>query len=311
MALTSEEVVQEGALVVEHVNRLSEQMVVYQQRLDGLTGMFDEMTQSMDQRENEMTQAFDAMETTMRETCLQQSVEMGNLIENSIKAPCAENLSRLQEDLDRKFIVVSESNSEVIERWAQWRDSEIAELTNKMDEENSRASQTVQSLNEQCNDDIELIETSTTTFIDNSSTRLEEMEAYVQEATTSVLAEQENYRQAMLESFSSSLEELMNTTFETLNDTQRDVTEANFNETAEQFSNMVKAELIPLIDQLVQEVSDAIDEMLEAVTNIGENSEEKSKALDAVTDLLEQIIQPIKDTINRTQSIHDVVGGFI
>ncbi len=311
MALTSEEVVQEGALVVEHVNRLSEQMVAYQQRLDGLTGMFDEMTQNMDQRENEMTQAFDVMETTMKETCLQQSVEMGNQLENSIKAPCAESLSQLDEDLNSEFINVTNSNAEVVERWAEWRDTELSELTSQMDEENSRATQTVQSLNEQCNDDIELIETTTSTFIDSSSARLEEMEAYVQEATSSVDAAQEEYRQAMLETFSSSLEELMNTTFETLNDTQKEITEANFNETADQFSNMVKAELIPLIDQLVQEVSDAIDEMMEAVANIGEESGEKSKALDAVTDLLEQIIQPIKDTIDRTQSINDVVGGFM
>lgn len=311
MALTSEEVVQQGVQVVEHVNKLSEQMVVYQQRLDNLTGMFDDMSEKMDQREQELNQTFDTIENTLRENCLQQSVEIGTQIEGTIKTPCLERLSGLKDELSNEFLAVNNSNISVVDRWSQWRDSDLTELRDQTDEQLNQQLEGLRSLNDRCNEDIELMDSTANEFIDQSGIRLEGLNDYLQEATNAVTEAQQNYQQEMLDAFSSKLDELLSTTFQNLTDTQRDLTETTLNDTTDQFANMIKSELIPLIDQLVQEVSDAIDEMTEKVVNIGDDANEKSRALDAVTSMLEQLIQPIKETIDRTQSIKNVVDGFL
>ena len=84
-----------------------------------------------------------------------------------------------------------------------------------------------------------------------------------------------------------------------------------FDELGEQFDEHVKSQLIPLIDSLVDKVGSSVDEMLEDITTIGDSAGDKTEALDAVTTVLEGMISPIKDIIDRTQSIKDVVDVFI
>ena len=278
MALTSEEVVEHGGQVVEQVNRLAEQMNVFQQRLDGLGGTYDEMSQHMDQREDEMRQAFDNLSEIIKGEAKTQVQSAGNTLEEALKAPTIEGIQTLKDNLDTEFNKVTSSSQEVVEGWQQWRDTEMAQLMSTIQDDSAQRTTDLNAVIEAANEDVELMETTADTYIENSSNILSELQENLEEGVEALSGEQEKYGEIMLDSYASKLDETLKEAHELLTDTQNNATDEMFNDVTEQFSDLVSSQMIPLIDELVETVTGAIDEMLEDIINIGDDADGKTQS---------------------------------
>ena len=311
MALTSEEVVEHGTQVVDQVNRLAEQMNVFQQRLDGLGETYDELSTHMDEREDEIRQAFDNLGELLKGEAKTQVQSVGETLEESLKTPVIDGIQQFKDTLDTEFNKISTSSEEVVQTWQQWRDTEVSQIMTEMQDNSAQHTEQLNSLIENANEDIELMGTTADTYIEKSSNLLSDLQDNLQQSVEAITSEQEKYGEFMLESYATRLEETLKEAHEILTQTQSEATEEMFNDVTAQFSDLVKSQMIPLIDELVQTVSDAVDQMMEDITSIGDNADDKSQSLDLVTEALEGLISPVKDIIDRTQGIKDTVGAFL
>ena len=311
MALTSEEVVKHGGQVVEQVNKLAEQMNVFQQRLDGLGDTYEEMSQHMDEREDEIRVAFDSLGETLKGEAKTGINGVGENLETALKTPTIEAIDTFKESLNTEFEKVDASSNAVVDRWQQWRETEMSELMSNVQAQSSSATEGLNTLIESANDDVELMGATAESYVEKSTGLLSDLEGFVEDNIDKIAETQELYGEKMLESYASRMTETLESARELLGDTQVNVTENMFEEVGDQFSELVKSQMIPLIDELVEEVTGAVDSMMEDITNIGDNAKEKSEALGLVTEALEFLIDPIKDIIDRTQGIKDTVDVFI
>ena len=196
-------------------------------------------------------------------------------------------------------------------QWEEWRDTEMKELMSNIKEQSETSAGQVNDLISAFTDDIEMVGDVADDYMSKTTDMLGELTEFVNESVSNLNTEREKYQDIMVDSFSNELTESLTNGYSMLKDIQNVSTEQVFDELGEQFDEHVKSQLIPLIDSLVDKVGSSVDEMLEDITTIGDSAGDKTEALDAVTTVLEGMISPIKDIIDRTQSIKDVVDVFI
>lgn len=311
MALTSEEVVEHGAQVIEQVNKLAEQMNVFQNRLDGLGDTFDNMSQQMDDKEGEVRESFEQLGNFINGEAKSSIELVGETLDASIKAPMLAGMEQFQSSLSDHYDKIEQSSEQVVETWQQWKNDEVTELMSSLSDTSTTRNEGLNDIIEATSDQTEMIQSTIDTYIDKSSSMLTELQEYSEEGIEAIVSDKKMYGDMMLESYSSNLQDTLSQAHELLQTTQTDATEKMLKEVSDQFSDLVSAQMIPLIDELVQTVSDSVDTMMEDIINIGDEAGDKSQALEQVTNVLESLIEPIKDIIDRTQSIKDTVGAFI
>lgn len=311
MAITSEDVVENGAQVVEQVNKLAEQMIVFQERLDGIGGIFDELEDKMDEKEDDLKASFESLVDEITGDSMERVKKVGEVLEDNIKTPCIEQLNGYKETLQTTFSKAAESSTKVVGQWEEWRDTEMKELMSNIKEQSETSAGQVNDLISAFTDDIEMVGDVADDYMSKTTDMLGELTEFVNESVSNLNTEREKYQDIMVDSFSNELTESLTNGYSMLKDIQNVSTEQVFDELGEQFDEHVKSQLIPLIDSLVDKVGSSVDEMLEDITTIGDSAGDKTEALDAVTTVLEGMISPIKDIIDRTQSIKDVVDVFI
>ena len=311
MALTSEEVVEHGAQVIEQVNKLAEQMNVFQNRLDGLGDTFDDMSQQMDDKESEVRESFEQLGNFINGEAKSSIELVGETLDASIKAPMLAGMEQFQSSLSDHYDKIEQSSEQVVETWQQWKNDEVTELVSSLSDTSTTRNEGLNDIIEATSDQTEMIQSTIDTYIDKSSSMLTELQEYSEEGIEAMVSDKKMYGDMMLESYSSNLQDTLSQAHELLQTTQTDATENMLKEVSDQFSDLVSAQMIPLIDELVQTVSDSVDTMMEDIINIGDEAGDKSQALEQVTNVLESLIEPIKDIIDRTQSIKDTVGAFI
>jgi len=311
MALTSEDVVEHGGQVVEQINKLSESMVVFQQRLGELSTGFDEMSQHVDQSESDVLESLARLEEATQSAWREEIAEMGETLIGSVKDPAIENIGTMQTNLETHYAAVSNTSVQLLDHLTDWQFGTVSTLMEQLEEAKGSNIASLESLTATASEDFEQLNTTMLAYENKVDENLEQLNNFIEGEISNPIADVYNDYNSRIEEFSSTMEEMMGTARQTLMDTQVNITEAMMNEVVEQFSTTIKSELIPLIDEMVDTVSDSIDDMLEKVIAIGDEAGDKSKALDAVTEMLEKLLAPIKDTIGRVQGIHDTVSAFL
>lgn len=311
MALTSEDVVEHGGQVVEQINKLSELMLTFQGRLGELSSGFEEMSQHVDQSESDVKESLARLQEATQSAWREEIAEMGETLIGSVKDPVIEKIGTMQTNLETHHGTVTNTSVQLLDNLTDWQFGTVSTLMEQLDEAKGNHILSLESLTTTATEDFDQLNTTMMAYENKVDENLEQLNTFIEGEISNPIADVHNDYNSRIEEFSSTMEEMMKTASQTLMDTQSNITEAMMDQVVEQFSTAIKSNLMPLIDEMVDTVSDSIDDMLEKVTAIGDEAGDKSKALDAVTEMLEKLIQPIKDTINRVQSIHDTVSAFI
>ena len=311
MALTSEEVVRNGEVTLEHVNKLGDEMIVFLKRLDGISDVFEDMQDQMDAAEDEITEKMEGFRSYLTEEATSQINEMGELIENEVKEKTDEALEQFKSTLAASFDKVDASSAQVVERWTDWRDTEMSENMNNYEEMSGDNNTWYEGMIEKVTSDIELIGQIAEKYTNVSVEMGNELSQFVNEALEGLNEQKESYSQIMLGDFMTELENGLTQGTAMLSDIQAVSTGAVFEQMGEDFADHVRAKLVPLIDTLVESVANAVEKMMSDIERIGNENKESSDELDVMTESLEQLISPIKSIIDRTQSIKNVVDVFI
>lgn len=311
MAITSEEVVLNGNQVVEHVNKLAEQMVVFQQRLDGIGGVFDTMQSSMDEAESDIQGAFTAALDFISGDAMTRAKEVGEVLENEVMSVSIAALDEAKNHLQTEFEKIDTSSTSLVARWDQWREDEMSVLITEFETRADESSEKFSELVNLANQSIDSMEQVANEYVGNSEQMSAQLTEFVTQSIELLNEEREKYSQNMLQEFTTDIQSTMTEGGINLTEIQDIATGKVFDEIGDDFSNHVKSEFLPLIDKVVAEVGSSVDEMMRDIAKIGDDSNEKGQSLDAVTGILEELISPIKSIIDRTQSIKNVVDAFI